>query len=126
VFGVTELLAALAGPVPVAFVAVTVNVYEVPIVKPLTVIGEAEPVPVSPPGLEVTVNPVIVAGYPAYAGAVKVTEAVVFPPVAVPIVGASGTVGQTLPPIACNCCLNVQTPFDVVVSGAVAEITPPV
>lgn len=49
------LLAALAGPVPATFVAVTVNVYEVPIVKPLTVIGEDAPEPVRPPGLEVTV-----------------------------------------------------------------------
>jgi hypothetical protein len=59
---VTLLLAALAGPVPVAFVAVTVNVYAVPVVKPETVIGEDVPVPVRPPGLEVTVNPVIVVG----------------------------------------------------------------
>jgi hypothetical protein len=53
--GVTELLAALAGPVPVALVAVTVNVYAVPVVSPLTVIGEDAPVPVSPPGLDVAV-----------------------------------------------------------------------
>jgi hypothetical protein len=52
--GVTLLLAALAGPVPVAFVAVTVNVYVVPVVKPVTVIGDV-PVPVSPPGLDVAV-----------------------------------------------------------------------
>ena len=43
--GVTELDAALAGPVPPAeFVAVTVNVYAVPFVRPVTVIGDAEPV----------------------------------------------------------------------------------
>jgi hypothetical protein len=60
--GVTLLLDALAGPVPVAFVAVTVNVYAVPVVKPETVIGEDVPVPVRPPGLEVTVYPVITAG----------------------------------------------------------------
>jgi hypothetical protein len=53
--GVTLLLAALAGPVPLAFVAVTVNVYAVPFVKPVTVIGEDAPVAVIPPGLEVTV-----------------------------------------------------------------------
>jgi len=53
--GVTLLEAPLAGPVPVAFVAVTVNVYAVPFVKPETVIGEDDPVPVKPPGLEVTV-----------------------------------------------------------------------
>ena len=53
--GVTLLLAALAGPVPEPLVAVTVNVYAVPVVKPETVIGEEAPVPVNPPGLEVTV-----------------------------------------------------------------------
>jgi hypothetical protein len=36
-------------------VAVTVNVYAVPLVRPVTVMGEAEPVAVMPPGLEVTV-----------------------------------------------------------------------
>jgi hypothetical protein len=53
--GVTLLEAALAGPVPLAFVACTVNVYAVPFVKPETVIGDDEPVPVNPPGLDVTV-----------------------------------------------------------------------
>ena len=55
VTGVTELLAADAEPVPTALVAVTVKVYAVPFVKPVTVIGEAEPVPVILPGVEVTV-----------------------------------------------------------------------
>jgi hypothetical protein len=40
--------------VPFAFVAVTVNVYPVPLVKPETVIGE-EPVPVKELGEEVAV-----------------------------------------------------------------------
>lgn len=53
--GVTLFEAPLAGPVPIAFVAVTVNVYAVPFVRPETVIGEADPVPVKPPGLDVTV-----------------------------------------------------------------------
>jgi hypothetical protein len=53
--GVTELLVPDAELVPTALVAVTVKVYEVPFVKPVTVIGEAPPVPVKPPGLEVTV-----------------------------------------------------------------------
>jgi hypothetical protein len=57
---VIELDAADAGDVPLAFVAVTVNVYEVDPLKPETVIGE-EPVPVIPPGLEVAVNEVAVA-----------------------------------------------------------------
>jgi hypothetical protein len=52
---VALLLAALWGPVPYAFVATTVNVYEVKFVNPLTVTGEDAPVPVNPPGLDVTV-----------------------------------------------------------------------
>jgi hypothetical protein len=50
----TELLAALDGPVPPGVEAATVNEYVVPLVRPLTVIGEA-PVPVTPPGLDVAV-----------------------------------------------------------------------
>jgi hypothetical protein len=53
--GVTLFDAALAGPVPVALVAVTTNVYAVPVVRPETVIGEEVPVPVKPPGLDVAV-----------------------------------------------------------------------
>jgi hypothetical protein len=53
--GVTLLLAPDALEVPTAFVAVTVNVYGVPVVKPVTVIGELEPVAVMPPGEDVTV-----------------------------------------------------------------------
>jgi hypothetical protein len=67
-----------------------VNVYAVPSVKPLTVIGEDEPVPVKPPGDEVTVYPVI-APPPVLTGAVKVTVADEEPAEAVPIVGALGT-----------------------------------
>jgi hypothetical protein len=52
---VIELLAALAALVPIAFVAVTVKVYDVPAVKPVTVIGELAPVAVILPGVDVTV-----------------------------------------------------------------------
>ena len=55
VTGVTLPDAADAAPVPTLLVAVTVNTYTVPFVRPLTVIGLEEPVPVSPPGLEVPV-----------------------------------------------------------------------
>jgi ABC-type uncharacterized transport system permease subunit len=72
--GVTEFEAELAGLVPLAFVAVTVKVYAVPLVSPVTVIGLAEPAPVKPPGLEVTVYPVI-AEPPLLTGAVNVTVA---------------------------------------------------
>jgi hypothetical protein len=70
--GVTEFEATLAGLIPLAFVAITVKVYAVPLVSPVTIIGLAEPVPVKPPGLEVTVYPVI--GNPP-TGAVKVIVA---------------------------------------------------
>ena len=57
--GVTEFDAADATDVPRLFVAVTVNVYAVPVVKPVTVIAllhVAEVnVPVMPPGLDVAV-----------------------------------------------------------------------
>jgi hypothetical protein len=42
-------------PLPTAFVAWTVNVYGVPLVRPVTVIGLAVPVAVLLPGVEVTV-----------------------------------------------------------------------
>jgi hypothetical protein len=42
--------------------------------KPVTVIGDAEPVPVNPPGLDVTVYEVT-GNLPSKDGAVKVTEA---------------------------------------------------
>jgi hypothetical protein len=52
---VTLFDAELAEPVPTALVAVTVNVYAVPLVKPVMVIGDADPDAVMPPGLDVTV-----------------------------------------------------------------------
>ena len=53
--GVTAFEGDEAGPVPTEFVAVTVNVYEVPLVSPVTVIGLEAPLAVMPPGLEVAV-----------------------------------------------------------------------
>jgi hypothetical protein len=53
---VIELDAALGLEVPVAFVAVTVNVYAVCSDSPETVIGDVALVPVNPPGLDVAVN----------------------------------------------------------------------
>jgi hypothetical protein len=52
------LEAAEARPVPTEFVAVTVKVYAVPLVKPVTVMGQAagpEQVFEAPPGLAVAV-----------------------------------------------------------------------
>jgi hypothetical protein len=87
---VTELLAELAAEVPFVFVATAVNVYAVPFVKPVTTNGDDAPVAVSPPGLDVTVNPVIVD--PPVAPAVKSTETCVLPAVTESIVGACGAV----------------------------------
>jgi hypothetical protein len=55
VVAVMLAVAADAALVPIALVAVTVNVYEVDDVKPVTVNGEDAPEAVSPPGLDVTV-----------------------------------------------------------------------
>ena len=57
VAGVTLLEAADAAPVPTPLVAVTVKVYAVPLVKPVTVIDVhgAVQVPVMPLGVEVAV-----------------------------------------------------------------------
>jgi hypothetical protein len=54
-FGVTATDAMEAGPVQPEFLAVTVKVYAVPFVRPVTVTGLAVPVAVTPPGLDVTV-----------------------------------------------------------------------
>jgi hypothetical protein len=89
--GITLLEAADAGPGPTALVAVTVKVYDVPFVRPDTVIGLAVPVPVILPGVEVTVYKVI-AVPPFDAGAVKLTVASKLPAVAATPVGAPGTV----------------------------------
>ena len=96
VAGVTLLDAAEAGPVPMAFVAVTVNVYAVPFVSPVTVAVSVLPPTeaVSPPGLDATVYPVI-ALPPLEAGATQVTSACAFPAVALTDVGAPGTVTAT-------------------------------
>ncbi len=55
VAGTTELLVPEETLVPFAFVAVTVKVYVVPFVKPVTTSGDDPPVAVNPPGLDVTV-----------------------------------------------------------------------
>jgi hypothetical protein len=53
--GVTLLEAAEALPIPTLLVAVTVKVYDVPFVSPLTAMGLVAPVAVNPPGLDMTV-----------------------------------------------------------------------
>jgi hypothetical protein len=66
------LLGAEGLPVPALLVAVTVNVYLLPLVSPVTVTGLAVPLAVIPPGLAVTVYVVMVR---SLLGAVKLTDA---------------------------------------------------
>ena len=94
-------------------VAVTENVYEVPFVKPPTVIGEVDALAVRPPGLLVTVYPVI-GEPPAFAGTAKLTDAWASPAVAVTPVGADGavTVGGVTVPSGCTQFIPVVTKLD--------------
>jgi hypothetical protein len=91
VIGVTELLALEELLVPIPFVAVIENVYAVPLVRPVMIIGDPLLVAVSPPTLDVAVYEVM-AEPPLFVGGVKVTVAWPLPAVAVPMVGASGVV----------------------------------
>ena len=54
-FGVTAVEAVDAVPVPALFVALTVKVYAVPLVRPVTLIGLAAPPKVAPVSTTVTV-----------------------------------------------------------------------
>ena len=72
--GVTAFEGADAGPVPIEFVAVTVNVYAWPFVSPVTMIGLAAPPALWPPGEAVTVYEVIGAP-PVLAGGANETDA---------------------------------------------------
>src|SRR4051794_9745854 len=71
--GVTGALGVLAAPGPTAFVAVTVNVYAVPFVRPPTTADRAPPVAATtiPPGWAVIWYDV--TGEPLSAAAVQVT-----------------------------------------------------
>nr|WP_233198558.1 MULTISPECIES: hypothetical protein [Luteimonas] len=92
-FGMTLFDAADAGLVPAALVAVTVKVYAVPLVSPVTTRGEDAPLATTAPGLDVTVYPVMVAP-PFVAGALKLISTCPSPAVAVPITGAPGASGM--------------------------------
>ena len=94
VAGTTAPDAVDAEPVPAAFVAVTVNVYEVPFVRPVTVQLVVAVVQVSDPGEDVTVYPVI-ALPPLLEGAVQETATWVDPNTPDTPVGAPGTVAGT-------------------------------
>jgi hypothetical protein len=92
--GATLLEAAEGAPTPAAFTALTVKVYEVPLVKPETVMGLAGPSANIPPGFAVAMY--MVTGLPpSDAGAVKATDACALPAVAPVMVGAVGAVALT-------------------------------
>ena len=102
----TELDGADGAPVPMTLVAVTVNVYVVPLVNPVTVHAVSVLLQVKPLGEEVTVKSVIGAP-PSLEGAVQAINAEPLPAVAITFVGAPGTVGP-----------------DVIVTWCVAEVNP--
>ena len=77
--GVTADDAEDATPVIPPAEADTVNVYEVPFVRPVTTIGELEPLAVMLPGDEVTVY--VAPPFPVYAGTEKYTVALASPSV---------------------------------------------
>ena len=89
--GVTDEEVKEETELPTAFVATTVKVYVVPLVNPVTIMGEVAPVAVIPPGLEVTVYPVIGLP-PVLLGATNATLAEASPTVATILVGEPGTV----------------------------------
>jgi len=91
--GTTAFDGADAAPVPTLLVALTVKVYDVPLVRPVIVTGDPETVTVAPL-LATTVYDVIVLP-PLETGAVQLTVAAAFPAVAVTPVGAPGTVAGT-------------------------------
>ena len=92
----TTFTVADAAPVPAAFDAVTEQLYTVPLVSPVTLIGDAPPGAEILPGLQIAVKPVI-ALPPLLAGGEKAMLATVLPAVAAPITGAAGTpAGVTL------------------------------
>jgi len=94
--GVTLFDGADAGPAPTALVAVTMKVYAVPLARPPTVIGEAGPLAVKPPGDDVTVYDVIGVP-PLERGGANATVACALPAVATTLVGAPGNAaGATL------------------------------
>jgi hypothetical protein len=93
--GVTLFEAADAALVPRLFFVVTVNVYAVPSVSPVTVMGHVVAEACAPPGEAVAVYAVIAAP-PLLAGAVQLTVACWSPATAeMPVGGSDGPVGVT-------------------------------
>ena len=92
--GVTKLDGALATLLPITFVAITVNVYAVPLAKRVKTKGLEVPVCVKLPGLEITVY-LVITEPPSLSGAEKETVACLLPETAVTLVGASGAVANS-------------------------------
>jgi hypothetical protein len=80
---------------PKALDAVTVNVYAVPLLNPVTTSGELDPVAVKLPGEEVAVYEIVPV--PRTAGAVKATLTCVLPAVPTTEVGAPGFIPAPKP-----------------------------
>jgi len=83
-----------SGPLPMAFVACTVNVYWMPFVSPFTttlVAFAPLTVAVKPPGVDVAVYERILLP-PLFPGSVQLTVACAFPATALTFVGAPGSV----------------------------------
>ena len=116
--GVTALDRTEAPPAPTALVAVTLNVYVVPLVSPLTV--ELVVVVVNPVHREHAgdgVRVYLVIGEPPFeAGALKVTVAVPSPALAATPVGTPGTLGTLAAPKA------VVWPCVTVTAAALARV----
>jgi len=99
VAGTTAPDTADADPAPALFAAVTVNVYEVPFVRPGTVQLVVDVVQMNEPGVDVTVYPVV-ALPPLEAGATHDTAARAFPDTADTDLGTPGVVAGTTTPDA--------------------------
>ena len=87
--GVTLLEVAPGPLLNAVFVAVTVNVYDLPFVSPDTVSGLLEPVAVRPSGLEFATY-LAIGEPPSPAGGLKLTIACPFPATAATFCGAVG------------------------------------
>tara|TARA_R110000744_G_scaffold178003_1_gene297016 strand:+ start:386 stop:685 length:300 start_codon:yes stop_codon:yes gene_type:complete len=85
----------------------------VPLVRPVIVNGEEDPVAVIPLGVEVAKYPVIVAGTPAKEGVENEIVAAVSPASALTLVVALGDIGHAWPPISCNWWDSDHTPEKV-------------
>ncbi len=104
VAGTTELLVDDCVLVPKELLAVTVNVYVVPFVRPVTVIGEEPPVAVNPPTFDATVY-VVIAEPPFETGGVNVIVASPFEATALTPVGVPGAVTGTTEFVALDAVL---------------------